>query len=446
MKLRALLTIFLFFPFIVSAQEAQPAATAEPEKEHKIVEFHGELKAHYRWSQDSKFPLKFPFTPDQIPLGQTQVFEQTVSPGSSFEVSIAALIMDFHLSDSVTGKARIQFIDLYNRNPTSTDQTVNVKEAWLLFGKRSDFMQSAEGTHAYVLFGKAPKFERQPERNMESYGLVSTAFNRFEDLQLQLGADVGNHLYLRGQVSAGNPEFFRDTNALAGDNGTEAERFPHPELDLNSGFPIIYDAEVEELSTRNMEVGGGAGARFQSEDGEKGVDVLGFYYRRDLADHVALRGTFYGGDLDLLDGVGGISLPIHGHAKKEYGANVQGQLHNFKVFFQGVHQELAGLKRNGYEVEALYKFGLPLKFSTGGKQLFTFIQPVFRFSMIDNLFGPVPFFVAPSMFWDWKKYDIGVRTGILAGVDVTMEYSTHDITAILPVNEDEFLTTLRLRF
>ena len=160
----------------------------------------------------------------------------------------------------------------------------------------------------------------------------------------------------------------------------------------------------------------------------------------------ALRGTFYGGDLDLLDGVGGISLPIHGRQKKEYGANIEGRFHHFNVFFQGVHQELAGSNRKGYEVETLYLASLPLKFSTGGKQLFTFVQPIFRFSMIDNDFGPVLQFVAPSMFWDWKKYDLGVRLGIISGVDWTLEYSTHDITAVLPVNIDEFLATLRVRF
>lgn len=445
MKHRIWLAFLLIYPFAAMAQETAAPASPEPEQEQKIIEFHGELKAHFRWSEDSKFPLRFPFTPDQIPRGQTQVFERTVSPGSSLEVSMAAVIMDLHLSDSVTGKVRIQFIDLYNRNPTSDDQTVNVKEAWMLFGRRTDFLQEVDRSQFYLLFGKAPKFERQPDRNMESYGLVSTAFNRFEDLQLQVGANAGSHLYFRGQVSAGNPVFFRDPNALAGDNGVNAERFPNPELSLNSGFPIIYDAEVEELSTRDMEAGGGAGVRFQSDDGEKGLDVLGFYYQRDLADRVALRGTFYGGDLDILDGVGGIGLPIHGRKKQEYGANIEGRFHHLSVFFQGVHQEIAGLTRNGYEVETLFRLPLPLKFSTGGKQLFTFVQPVFRFSMLDNNFGPVPQFVAPSMFWDWKKYDLGVRLGIISGVDWTLEYTKHDITTILPVNIDEFLATLRVR-
>jgi hypothetical protein len=419
----------------------------EPDQEERdVFEFHGEFKAHYRWSEDSQFPLRFPFPPDFIPRGQTSIFMRTVDPGSSAEISAFNLIVDIRPADSVSGRMRLAVIDLYNRNPTSTDQTINLKEAWMQFGTRKDFLQEVEKTHVYALFGKAPKFERQPERNLESYGLVSTAFNRFEDLQLQLGGNFGKHLYWRAQVSNGNPVFFRDPNALAGDNGNDDLRFPNPEIHLNSGFPILYDAEVEDVSFSEAEVGGGVGVRFQSDDGSKGIDLLGFYYQRELAERADLRGTFYGGDLDLLDGTGGIGLPVRGNDKQEFGGNVAGQWGRFRAFFQGVHQEIAGLERNGYELEALFFASLPLKYSAGGKQLFTFIQPVVRISFIDNDFRADPQFVAPSVQWDWKKYDIGLRFGIIQGVDLTAEYSFHDVTAARPVNVDEFLTTMRVRF
>src|SRR5919106_2550145 len=71
----------------ISAQEA-----LEPEQ--KLFEFHGEFKAHYRWSEDSRFPVQFPFPPDFIPRGQTAIFQRTVSPGSSAEVSAFNLIVD----------------------------------------------------------------------------------------------------------------------------------------------------------------------------------------------------------------------------------------------------------------------------------------------------------------------------------------------------------------
>jgi hypothetical protein len=444
---KSIITIALlaFLPTVIFGQETQTEPTVQ-EAPKKVLTIHGELKAHYRWSKDAMFPLRFPFPPEFIPRGQTQVFLRTVSPGSAFEISQASVILDLEMSPSVTGRIRVQFIDLYNRNPTSTDHNVNVKEAWLLLGKRTEFLQDVDGSHLYALFGKAPKFERQRERNMESYGLVSTAFNRLEDIQLQIGGNVSNHFYFKAQISSGNPVFFRDTNALAGDNGTDDLRLPNPEPNLNSGFPIIYDAEVEDVSSENLEGGGGIGFRIQSESAESGIDFLAFYYHRTLAERKALNGTFYGGDIDLLDGTGGIGLPISGRDKEEYGGNIEARYKSLHIFFQGVHQEVAGLKRNGYEVEAAWNAPLPLHFATGGKQLFTFVQPVVRFSMLNNDFRGSPFFVAPTMFWDWKKYDFGVRIGIVSGIDFTAEYSTHDIEAPRNIDLDEFLTTLRARF
>jgi hypothetical protein len=349
-------------------------------------------------------------------------------------------------AEGITGRVRINFIDLYNRNPVSTDQTVNVKEAWILFGHRDEFLEHSTGDKIYLLFGKAPKFDRQPERNLESYGLAETAFNRFEDLQLQFGGDFSPHFYWRAQVSNGNPIFFRDPNALAGDNGNDDLRLPNPEIHLNSGFPILYNAETEELSfQRRPELGAGLGFRMQSETLDRGFDVLGFYYNRSLAQRVDLRGTFYGGDLDLLDGAFGSSLPIHGNKKIQYGMAGQLRLNALKIFALGVHQELAGLQRQGFEIETAYRFSLPPKFAAGGKQLFSFIQPVFRFSILSNDFKN-PLFLAPSTFWDWKKFDFGVRLGIVQGIDWTNEFAKHKIRSATPVNENEFLSTVRLRF
>jgi hypothetical protein len=438
----------LFFGILCSTsfsqEEQSETVPVEPEK--KLLTIRGELKTHFRNSKDTRFPLRFPFPPEFIPRGQSQVFLRTVSPGSAFEVSAATIILNLEVSPSMLGRVRVQFIDLYNRNPTSTDHPVNVKEAWFLFGKRTEFLDEADGSHVYLLFGKAPKFERQRDRNMESYGIVTTAFNRLEDNQLQVGGNLGNHFYWRAQVSSGNPLFFRDVNALAGDNGADDLRLPFPEPNLNSGFPILYDAEVDEFSTDNLEGGGGLGFRFQSDDGENGIDFLGFYYKRKLADRKALNGTFYGGDLDLLDGTGGIGLPITGRDKEEYGGNVEARWKGLRVFIQGVHQEVAGLERTGYEVELAYNVSLPPVLATHGKQVFTFIQPVARFSYIDDDIPINPLFVAPSVFWDWKKYDFGVRVGIVQGVDFTAEYSVNEITAPIDIPLDEFLTTLRFRF
>src|SRR5688500_16541221 len=166
--------------------------------------------------------------------------------------------------------------------------------------------------------------ERQPVRLLESYGVASTAFNRFEDVQLLVGGSLGRNLYWRAQASNGNPVFFRDVNALAGDNGISELLQPNPDPELKSGFPILYDAEVEDyfFDTSEMEVGAGLGYRWNRSAGDGGFDALLFHYQRNLADEVDIEGTFYGGDIDLLNGARGISLPLDGRDRNESGARV----------------------------------------------------------------------------------------------------------------------------
>jgi hypothetical protein len=235
--LRGATAVLALAPAGVRAQDATAADHEHGAGEGFSVHLSGELKANARWSEDDRFPLAFPFPPDFVPVGEPNVALQTVSPGGSFEVSKALVHVDVEMPRSITAHLKVGFIDLYDRNPTSTDQTVNVEEAWIGFGKKRASLEPLPGTSFFVLAGKAPKFERQPLRRLESYGLVSTSFNRFNDLQLQLGGSVGSHFYLLGQVSDGNPIFMRDPNVLAGDNGTDPPPLPDPRL--HSGFPIL---------------------------------------------------------------------------------------------------------------------------------------------------------------------------------------------------------------
>ena len=58
-----------------------------------------------------------------------------------------------------------------------------------------------------------------------------------------------------------------------------------------------------------------------------------------------------------------------------------------------------------------------------------------------------PGFVAPSTGWDWRKFDYGVRIGIVRGLDLTAEYARHDATTRRGfVHPDEWLVTLRAAF
>jgi len=422
-----------------------PAAQEEEEpfEESEGIQFRvsGEVKGHFRWSEDDRF-ARPAFPPSFVPQGRQQVELRTVSPGSSIELSKATIFFDVDFPRGISGRVKIDFLDLYDRNPTSSDHNIDVDEAYLRFGKKYESLEPMEGSHMYALFGKAPKFERQIFRRLESYGLVQTAFNRFNDLQLQLGGSVGRHVYFRAQVSNGNPTFFRDPNVLAGDNGVVPP--PNPDITLDSGFPIFYHAEVEELAfDDNFEGGFGAGVRYASEDRQKGVDVLGFYYRTTLSEAAKLHGTFYEGDLDLLNGAGS-SLPISGNERKEWGFDVDAQWGELGAFLQYVDEEAASLPRTGIEVEVGYNFVLGDRGDP--KALFPVIQPVVRYSRIDNGFSAPRDFAAPSVVWDWTKVDFGARVTILQNVDATFEYAYHDIEASQQIDHDEFLATLRFRF
>src|SRR6202035_1080137 len=291
------------------AEGGQPpeAAPAEaPEASSGLLPkltFGFEGRANIRHSDDNRFPVKFPFTPDMLPPGQTHAFLETVDAGTHFEVSKLSLSVDAEWSPGLMAHGRLDFLDLYDRNPTSTGKNVDVKEAWVRFGR-----ETAEGTlpehgGVYLKIGKFNKFERQNDRHLESYGVVSTAFNRFNDAGLELGIDLGRHLYLKGTATAGNPVFLRDPNARAGDNGTPAFLQPFPNPALKSGIVILYDTEVEDISTsRDPQVGAGLGLRFADAAGKNALDILAFGYKRKLADGVEHSGSFYLGDLQILRG------------------------------------------------------------------------------------------------------------------------------------------------
>jgi len=76
------------------------------------------------------------------------------------------------------------------------------------------------------------------------------------------------------------------------------------------------------------------------------------------------------------------------------------------------------------------------------------VQPVARFSWIDNRFTGPREYPALSVLWDWKKYDVGLRFGLVQGIDLTAEYTVHEIErprgGNLPMNE--LLVTLRAAF
>lgn len=406
-----------------------------------------EIRANYRDSDEERFRLRFPFRPGQLPPGQTAGFLETVDAGSHAELSVVSLQLDAEYGNWIAARAKVHLEDKYRRNPTSGDRKIDADELFVRIGQKPEFLERPEGTSFFALVGKAPKMERQPIRLMESYGLAATAFNRFEDLQLLAGGTVGRNLYWRVQVANGNPLFFRDSNALAGDNGIRELLQPNPNPRLKSGFPILYNAEVESYGFRTdrLQLGEALGYRWQNAAQTMGFDLIVFHYSRTLDDEANLTGTFYGGDLDLLDGAMGISLPIKSRDKREYGGRLYSEWRDMTFIAQFTKQNVAGLQREGLEGELGYRIPFAFGPHVGGEALVQSIQPAVRWSELTNRFRGPREFVAPSVWWNWKKIDYGVRIGFARNVDLTIERAHHSISAPVKLSPDELLVTLRVR-
>ena len=161
---------------------------------------------------------------------------------------------------------------------------------------------------------------------------------------------------------------------------------------------------------------------------------------------MSLDGTFYSGDIRLLQGFL-VALPVNGTEKREYGVNLEARFGPVHLFAEGVKQSIAGLEREGYEAELSVRIPLPGLFASGDQSVVNWIEPAVRVSYIDNLFDAPPGFIAPSVGWDWRKYDFGLRVGIVRGLDLTVEYSRNEATSKKGVlKPDEGLLTLRAAF
>lgn len=437
-KLFAFLISLLVCSSVCSSSSAQ--TTTGWTLEHRL-----EVRANYRHSADEDFPLRFPFPPTSLPPGRTQGFMETPDPGSHFDLSVVNVQLDASYGNWLAARAKIHVRDMYRANPTSSDRAIDADELFIRIGQNPEFLARPEKTSFFVQAGKFPKMERQPTRLLETYGLAATVFNRLEDVQVMAGGSVGRNLYWRVTAANGNPVFFRDANVLAGDNGTpELRQGPNPIPKNGSGFPILYNAETEGLffDTTHVQFGQALGYRWARPDETLGFDLILFHYQRDLAREEDLTGTFYGGDLDLLDGTGGFSLPIRGNKKEEYGARVYAEWRGATTTLQFTKQHLAGMQRQAWEGELGYRFDVAL----GPVHS---IQPAVRVSGLTNRFRGPAQFPSPSVWWQWGKIDAGIRIGLPYKLDLTIESTTHNVgvpvTAPRDLHLRETLVTLRWR-
>lgn len=446
----AFASLLLISALPLFAQDDRHFADDEEEPRYRLGL---EVKTHYRDSDDDvRIASPFPFAEFGLPQG----FMETVEGGSHVEVSVVTVEGLARWREDLEARVKVDFIDRYDRNPTSEDRDIDVDEAWLRFGREAEPAEVPERRGWYAKLGKFGKFERQDDRHLESYGLMSTAFNRLEDVGLEVGVDLSRHLYVKASFTQGNPLFFRDPNVLAGDNGVGEP--PDFVAGVRAGFPILYDADVDTIDFSHPEIGLGLGYRWSSVTGFAAFDLLAWGYERELDDEAPLANTFYGGDLDLLDGPApDFSLPVSGDEKKEYGANLWLYLGGFTFFGQFVDSEVAGLSREGFEVELSWAFDLPWSGTIGSRRVLPWIAPTVRYSELDvgddflSFVNPAGVrttgqFPAPSVAWDWEKLDFGLVVSVIDDLDVTVEWQ--DSTFVLfngtERSHDEFLVTLRL--
>ncbi len=407
-----------------------------------------ELKARYRSSDAARFRLGFPFGPDQLPPGADGVDLATVDEGDHLEF-VAATIEIEREWEAAAFAIKVDAVDLDDRNPTSTAREYDLDELWFRFGRESEPAVVPERRQYYAKFGKFPHFERQDDRHLESYGMVATAFNRQEDVGIEFGVDLTRHWYLKASYTEGNPLFLRDPNALAGDNGTPVLLTPNPAPEFQSGIPIPYDADVEEVGFEQPQLSIGMGVRFSDGTGFNGVDVLVWTRERDLAATIEVDGSFYGADLDqLLGPLNLFPFPITSDRKREDGINVWWYSGGFSFFGQYVDQDLAGLPRTGTEFELAWRKELPPFWAAGGRQILPSIAPAVRYSELDPDFAAPATTPSPSFSWDWEKWDYGLRVGLIGDSDLTIEYSDNAFVLASGAERglDELLVTLRLRF
>lgn len=440
---RCLLTFLIALSTLTAGPSV--ADTTGVEEEEPRFQFGIEVKGHWRSSDDTELTTNFP---DPFREGEN-VRIGTVEPGDHLELSVVTFSLDGRFrGDRLHFRLKVDTIDEYDKNPTSTDNDVDLDEAWLRFGHEREPGDPAMASGFYFKLGKMPAFERQDDRHLESYGLVATAFNRMEDIGGELGWRAGRHLWGRVTVSEGNPFFFRDPTALAGDNGTPillTGALP----ELASGLAILYDAETEDISFDNPEIGVGVGLHFGDEVGDRSLDVLLWARRREMAERVDLTGTFYGGDLDFLRGPlnqPDSRFPFTDNDKQEIGFNVWLYRGGFSLFLQGVDQDAAGLERTAIEAEVAWQLDLPVVASIAGKQAFSFIQPVIRYSRIDPDFGLPRLTPSPSFVWEWEKLDVGVRFDLWNGLDLTAEWALNRfVVRGRDIQNNEALVTLRYK-
>ena len=277
-------------------------------------------------SEENRFRY-FPFR--RTPVGQTPVFEETVDAGAHVRVlgrhPVRRRRPGGPLHDAI---GKLDLIDLYDRNPTSTGQKVDIDEAWIRFGREPETATLAPGSGVYLKLGKIAKFERQNDRHLQSYGLVSTAFNRFEETGGELGVHLGRHFYLKAagrRRQPGLPARSQRARRRQRHAGAPAAR-PRPATSRAASPSSTTPTTPTSTSTASSRPAWGSAGAWRTRGGATASTCWPGGTSASSRTRVEIHGSFYGGDLDILNGPeAGVPADVtyRDHERREAGGRWQ---------------------------------------------------------------------------------------------------------------------------
>jgi hypothetical protein len=113
-----------------TAGAQSPSPSSEPEPFH----LWGEIKTNARHSPFVETRIFTPTGPGPFTFTPTG-FQRTPDAGTALELQNVTLGAEGDLGLGVAAKVELHVLDLYNRNPTSADDRLFVRQAWIRFGQ-----------------------------------------------------------------------------------------------------------------------------------------------------------------------------------------------------------------------------------------------------------------------------------------------------------------------